>query len=320
MCHDDLIRQLELSKKTIQMVEKELEDTNRGLVALSLELEQRVEKRTAELKMANEMLQTEITERKIMEENVKRLNEELEQRVQERTIQLQDVVKELEAFSYSVSHDLRAPLRAIDGFSRIFVEDYSNKLDDEGKRLFHVIESNVKKMAQLIDDLLLFSRTGRKQLHVTVINMDELVKIVVEEQKLYTPERKLHLNINTFPPSCGDRSMIHEVFTNLISNAVKFTSRRENAIIEIGGTIENKQNLYYVKDNGVGFDMQYIHKLFNVFQRLHTSDEFEGTGIGLAIVKRNIEKHGGRVWAEGKKNEGATFYFTLPIYGGKNNG
>ena len=226
--------------------------------------------------------------------------------------------KELEAFSYSVSHDLRAPLRAIDGFSKIFLEDYTDKLDDEGKRVLNVIRSNTNKMGALITDLLEFSRLGRKETKLSDINMNELANSAFEELKLITPNRKLEFNIKTLPSAYGDYSMIHQIFTNLLSNAIKFTEPKETAVIEVGSKEEKEENIYYVKDNGVGFDMKYVDKLFGVFQRLHSTEEFEGTGVGLALIKRIVDKHGGRVWAEGKVNEGATFYFTLPIKGEKN--
>jgi len=257
-------------------------------------------------------LQLEIIERKRVEEEIRKLNEEFEHRVIERTAQLEAANKELEAFSYSVSHDLRAPIRAIDGFSRMLFEDYSDKLEEDGKCKLNVILSNTRNMGQLIDDLLSFSRLGRQDIKLSHIDIAGLVKAVFEELKTNTLKRTLQLNINTLPPTNGDRAMIHQIFVNLLSNAIKFTSIRENPVIEVGSRVEGEENIYYVRDNGVGFDMQYVNKLFGVFQRLHRQDEFEGTGVGLALVQRIIQRHGGRVWAEGKVNEGATFYFTLP--------
>ena len=228
------------------------------------------------------------------------------------TAQLEDTNKELEAFSYSVSHDLRAPLRAIDGFSRVILEDYLDKLDDEGKRVLNIIRGNTQKMGQLIDDLLAFSRLGRQQISPSDIRMADLAKGVFEDIKPPANERNLQFNMKTLPFAQGDRSMIKQVFANLLSNAIKFTRPKEIATIEIGGTNDGVENVYYVKDTGVGFDMQYVNKLFGVFQRLHSAEEFEGTGVGLAIVQRIIHRHGGRVWAEGKVGEGAIFYFSLP--------
>jgi light-regulated signal transduction histidine kinase (bacteriophytochrome) len=243
---------------------------------------------------------------------IRQLNTELEQRVAERTMQLEAANKELEAFSYSVSHDLRAPLRAIDGFSHILLDDYAGKLDEEGKRLLSVVRDNTGRMGQLIDDMLQFSRTGRLELNFVEVDMEHLVREVVEELKPTFAGSKLQLEIGSVPPVRGDRAMLHQVFVNLLSNAIKFSQHKEMPKVQVGGSVEGDEAVYYVKDNGAGFDMQYAGKLFGVFQRLHSMEEFEGTGIGLAIVKRIVTRHGGRVWAEGKVNEGATIYFALP--------
>jgi PAS domain S-box-containing protein len=222
---------------------------------------------------------------------------------------------ELESFSYSVSHDLRAPLRAIHGFSRILLEDHNAKLDAEAQRLLGVIDQNTRRMGQLIDDLLAFSRLGRQEITAGRVDMKELTTVVADDIKRAEGERngKLEIRIGALPPARGDRALLRQVVSNLLQNAVKFTRGRDNARIEVGSRLEGKQTVYYVKDNGAGFDLRYADKLFGVFQRLHRAEDFEGTGVGLAIVKRIVQRHGGRVWAEGKVDEGATFYFTLPF-------
>ncbi|CAE6501195.1 phospho-acceptor domain-containing protein [Nitrosomonas nitrosa] len=237
---------------------------------------------------------------------------ELEQRVAERTRQLENANKELESFSYSVSHDLRSPLRAIEGFSLILEEDYGKKLDAEGQRLLSVVKDNARKMSMLIDDLLSFSRLGRQGIKSVEINMEALVNDVLEEMRMQHDLQRVKLVEHPLPAAKGDRALLRQVWFNLFSNAVKYSSERSAPIIEWGGYGDEAEIVYYVKDNGVGFDMQYYDKLFSVFQRLHRAEDFAGTGIGLAIIKRIITRHGGRVWAEGKVNEGAVFYFTLP--------
>ena len=254
-----------------------------------------------------------ITWRKEAEEKIRRLNTELEQRVVARTVELVDANKELEAFSYSVSHDLRTPLRAIDGFSRMLLEDYEEKLDDEGKRLLNVVRDNTGRMAQLIEDILHFSRVGRTGMSFSEIDMEGLARAVVDEFKPLAAGRKLKIGLGKLPGVQGDRAMMHQVFENLLGNAIKFTGHKEDAHIEIGGKIEGGKAVYYIKDDGAGFDMQYAEKLFGVFQRLHSIEEFEGTGIGLAISKRIIARHGGTIWAEGEVGKGATFYFSIPV-------
>jgi signal transduction histidine kinase len=220
--------------------------------------------------------------------------------------------KEMEAFSYSVSHDLRAPLRAIDGFTQILVEDYAGKLDDEGKRIAGIIEASTVQMGKLIDNLLSFSRLGRAEIKKVPIAMSALAEETYKEVRKASPDRNIEFVMGALPDTNGDVDMIRQVWTNLFTNAVKFTGKKEKAKIEVGGTSTDDIATYYVKDNGAGFDMQYVGKLFGVFQRLHSAEEFEGTGIGLANVKRIVERHGGSVRAEGKVGEGATFYFTLP--------
>jgi light-regulated signal transduction histidine kinase (bacteriophytochrome) len=226
---------------------------------------------------------------------------------------LQTTNAELESFSYSVSHDLRAPLRAIHGFSRILLEDHHAKLDPEAQRLLGVIDQNTRRMGQLIDDLLAFSRLGRKELETRQVDMRELARGVADEVRRLEGERPLDITVAPLPPAQGDRALLRQVVSNLVQNAAKFTRGRGDARIEVGFQGNGNQTVYYVKDNGAGFDSRYADKLFGVFQRLHRSEEFEGTGVGLAIVKRIVQRHGGRVWAEGKADEGATFYFTLPV-------
>lgn len=252
-----------------------------------------------------------ITELKRAEQEIKRLNEGL----QARAAELETANKELESFSSSVSHDLREPLRTIDGFSRILSKEYAGKLDDEGQRLLDTIRKGTEKMGQLISDLLAFSRLGRQHLKSSEVDMSELTKAIFDELKLTNTGRKLDIKIDILPLALGDRAMLVQVLSNLLSNAIKFTRTKDTATIEVGGSPGKTENVYHVKDNGVGFDMQYAGKLFNIFQRLHTQEEFEGTGVGLAIVQRIVHRHGGRVWVESKLNEGATFYFTLPRKG-----
>jgi PAS domain S-box-containing protein len=232
----------------------------------------------------------------------------------ERTKQLETVNRELESFSYSVAHDLRAPLRAIDGYARMILKKQGDKFDKDILDKFGVIRSNAILMGQLIDDLLAFSRLGRKHISLTLLDMDALVRDVWKEMQNMNPGRNMVLTVNNIPPGYGDRALIKQLYINLLSNAVKFTKNRDTAHIEAGGYSDGNEVVYYVRDNGVGFDMQYYDKLFGVFQRLHSADDFEGTGVGLAIVERIVHRHGGRVWAEGKIDQGACLYFTL---GGK---
>jgi signal transduction histidine kinase/HAMP domain-containing protein len=234
-----------------------------------------------------------------------------EMELKERTVQLEAANKELEGFSYSVSHDLRAPLRAIDGFSLRLIRDFGDKLEEDGVRKLHAISRNAQQMGQLIDDLLSFSRLSRKEMHMSRVNMEAMARDVWSEIKESNPNRELDFRIVNMIPVFGDASLIKQVIINLLANAVKFTRGRKPAVIEIGSRNEGSEITYYVKDNGAGFDMRYSDKLFGVFERLHRPDEFEGTGVGLAIVQRIIHRHGGRIWAEGKVDGGATFYFTI---------
>ena len=257
-------------------------------------------------------LRLEVREREQAEGKISALNSELEQDA----ARLASANKELESFSYSVSHDLRSPLRAIDGFSRILQEDYADKLDAEGQRVLDVIRDNSQEMAQLIDDLLAFSRLGRQEIESSEIDMAALAGDAVKELRS-TPSafNKISIKINELSKSWGDRSLLRQVWINLISNAIKYSSKRDNAQIIISGSSAAGEHVYSIRDNGVGFDMKYYDRLFGVFQRLHSAEQFPGTGVGLAIVQRIVARHGGRVWAEGKENEGATFFFALPEKG-----
>lgn len=246
------------------------------------------------------------------EKEIKHPNKDLERRITELTAQLEAGNKELEAFSYSISHDLQAPLRAIDGFSRALLEDYPDQLDAEGRRLLNIIRKNAQHMAQMIGGLVTFSRLGRQEMSLSDINMENLAKGVFEELMPKERKRAVQLILEKLPTARGDLVMIRQVFAHLLSNAIKFSRSKETTVIEISGRDAEGEKIYSVKDNGVGFDAKYAHKLFGMFQRLHTTDEFEGTGIGLALVQRIIHCHGGRVWAEGQVNQGATFFFTLP--------
>jgi signal transduction histidine kinase len=240
---------------------------------------------------------------------------ELERRVAERTAQLDAANKELEAFSYSVSHDLRAPLRAIDGFSQMLLDDFAEPLGGEGARRLDVIRDNSRKMARLIDDLLDFARLGRKPLAFSAIDMTALAREVYRELRAAQPEGEAEFHLAALPTSWGDPALLRQVFANLLSNALKYVGKERVPRIEVSGRAEGAECVYCVKDNGVGFDMAYYDKLFGVFQRLHSEKEFSGTGVGLAIVQRVVTRHGGRVWAESKQDQGSSFYFSLPKAG-----
>ena len=272
----------------------------------------------AELAITNEELQVQAEELivqaeelTIQKEELERLNADLRSKQQ----LLEATNEDLESFSYSVSHDLKAPVRAIEGFSRMLMGEHADKLDAEALRLLQVITTNTKLMHHLIDDLLALSRLGRMQVRKSVVNLAAMTNKVFERLRAQEPERDLRLTVGDLSLGWGDQSLLYQVLQNLLANAVKFAKSRKTAVIEVGGRTEGKENIYYVKDNGAGFDERHVDNLFRPFQRLHREEEYEGTGVGLAIVQRIIQRHGGRVWADGKVNEGAAFYFALPKNG-----
>jgi len=252
-----------------------------------------------------------VTARRKAEAALKELNASLEERVVVRTAQLEAANKELEAFSYSVSHDLRAPLRAISGFSRIVLEDHSAALDADALRYLHLVDKGAQQMGDLIDDLLTFSRTGRQALTVQRVNTTDIVQACLADLQGMQENRHVTINVGELPDCEADASLLKQVWLNLLTNALKYTRKRDPAVITIGCRREGVTDSYFVQDNGAGFDMKYADKLFGVFQRLHLADDYEGTGLGLALVQRIVQRHGGRVWTEAKLNVGATFHFTL---------
>jgi signal transduction histidine kinase len=291
---------LEREVKTRRKTEKELKKHREHL-------EELVSKRTAELEEKTKGIVESQQALTFLMEDVNEAREKLE-RI---NIELAGANKELEAFSYSVSHDLRAPLRAIKGFSKKLIKNHTSRLDEEEKRLLNVVQSNSIKMEKLIDDLLQFSRVGRSSIRFSDINMNALVTEVSGELKALFKGRSIKFNKIELPSAYGDRSLVKQAFYNLLSNAYKFTKNKKAANIEVGYLDEKGETVYYVKDNGVGFDIKYARKLFNVFQRLHSEKDFPGTGVGLAIVQRIIQRHRGQVWAEAAVDKGAIFFFTL---------
>jgi signal transduction histidine kinase len=303
----EVVQQKDYSRRASKMSEDEV-----GLMVDAFnDMLAEIERRTGELVVSNVELAREVAERARAEDEIRRLNAELEDRVRSRTAQLEAANRELEAFSFSVSHDLRAPLRHIDGYANMMKEDAGHHLDDETRRYLDTISDSARRMGMLIDDLLAFSRLSRNQVHRVEVDMSDLVARALREAG-GSPEGA-QVAIGALPPAYADPRLLYQVWANLISNAVKYSATRGAAArIEIMGEASEGVNRYSVRDNGVGFDMKYADKLFGVFQRLHTREEFEGTGVGLAIVQRIINRHGGRVWAEAELNRGATFTFELP--------
>ena len=237
-----------------------------------------------------------------------------EETLRHRTNELEVAIQELEGFSYTVSHDLRAPLRAIDGYSRILQKEFGPQLPSEANRYIEVIRSNAQRMGSLIDDLLAFSRWGRQMLNRVPVNMNEIVKTALETFSEECVGREIEITVNDLPICYGDPILLQQVWVNLLSNAIKFTGNQPHALVEVGSMVnELGEVIYYTRDNGAGFDMVYADKLFGVFQRLHRQDEFEGTGVGLAIVQRIVQRHRGRIWAKSMPDKGATFYFTIGL-------
>jgi PAS domain S-box-containing protein len=252
-----------------------------------------------------------VNARKLAEEEIHRLNADLEQRVQERTAELEILNRELEAFSYSVSHDLRAPLRAIDGFSRILLKAHDQELPAEAQEYLQLIRANTQQMGQLVDDLLAFARLSRQPMRQQPVDPAGVVHQCLDELRHEMQGRHVEMVLGELPPCHAEPTLLKQLWINLLSNALKYTRRRTAARIEIGSRDSTGERVYYIKDNGVGFDMRYAHKLFGVFQRLHRAEDYEGSGVGLAIVQRIIQRHGGRIWAEAQPQRGATFSFTL---------
>jgi signal transduction histidine kinase len=244
---------------------------------------------------------------------LRRLNKELERRILERTRELEAANRDLEAFSYSVSHDLHAPLRAIQGLCDMLAAECGPGLSTQGDSLLKQIQSSAARMGHLIEDLLSFARSGRASLDVAEVSMSALVREVLDELTSERAQARVELNVHDLASCCADQALLKQVLVNLLSNAFKFTGGRDVARIEVGGYESEGRRVYFVKDNGAGFDMKHAAKLFGVFQRLHSQAEFKGTGVGLSIVQRIVERHGGKVWAEGRPGEGATFYFSLPV-------
>lgn len=278
-----------------------------------------IERRTDTLEQSNRDLEREIAERQRAEEalrasdnRLRLLNAELEERVSARTAQLEAANKDLESFSYSVSHDLRAPVRAVRGFSALLLQDHAEELSQEARRKLDIVSAEAARMGNLIDDLLAFARLGRRALSHEPLDMQQLARSVFERLRQGQDGTPIDFRLGSLPKATGDRGLLEQVWVNLLSNAVKFSSKKPAPCIEVGGISEEHEFVYFVRDNGAGFDSTYRERLFGVFQRLHHDHEFPGTGVGLALVHRIVTRHGGRVWAEGELDNGATFHFTIP--------
>lgn len=319
-----LAEEMQSSGKTLKDFEKRINIISEALLkftlmdfSVKLEISENGDELDAIAVGLNTLTEELKASKEIEEKNLKQLEEkaakilELNIRLEKNIMELETANRELEAFTYSVSHDLRAPLRAIHSYTKILAEEYCVDMEDEAKSMMSSVIRNAKKMGQLIDDLLAFSKIGKRELQFSTINMPDLVSVVISDLNESRTNPKTDIRILDLPPVKADYNLITLVITNLVSNAIKYSSSKENPKIEIGSFEENHETVYFVKDNGVGFDMQYYNKLFGVFQRLHSSEEFEGTGVGLALVKRIIDRHGGKVWANSEVNKGSEFYFTL---------
>ena len=314
-------REIELAIATNELLfqnsekEKRAEELTKANLKLKHENAEK-EKRATELIKINQELLQQNAEIKNLSSALETANIELAAQYiakEKQALILEAANQELDSFSYSVSHDLRAPLRAINGFTEIFLEDYGGGLGEDANYLLGEIIANSKKMGQLIDNLLDFSRLSKQQVSVSPVDIRTMVDSVIKQLTEMEPDREVIFEVEDLEVALGDRNMLRQVFVNLISNAMKYTSRKKSAHIRVGCIRQNDFCIFYVKDDGAGFDMTYYDKLFGVFQRLHSSNEFDGTGVGLAIVQKIVTKHNGKVWAEGKVEEGACFYFSLPI-------
>ncbi len=294
---EDNLEQLKLTQDLLAKLNKDKISTEKELASVVEELAIQIKKKEEKVKELDELNQSLRHQVELTERNARKL---------------EVAIKELESFSYSVSHDLRTPLRAIHGFTRILLEDYFEDLPEESKFYFEEIVRNTTKMGELIDNLLEFSRIAQKSVTKETVDTKSLVKDIIKELKLIEPERKIEFIVKELFPVQGDKNMLKQVFYNLLQNAHKYTGKKEKPVIEIGAKKSGKSVVTYVKDNGAGYDEKYADKLFGAFQRLHSNEEFEGTGIGLAIVEKIIKKHGGEIWSNSKIGEGATFYVSLP--------